>query len=111
MAGITLSLEGCNALVTGASSGLGTFLATALDAAGASVAVHYHDNKAGAEELAHRLSNPSVVVQADLKVSGGCLKKRRKPLDHLTYSLTALPPNPKTFLIYLTFQTTSGRAP
>ena len=42
MSGITLSLAGCNALVTGASSGLGTFLAEALDAAGASVAIHYH---------------------------------------------------------------------
>ncbi|MDA0271872.1 MAG: SDR family NAD(P)-dependent oxidoreductase [Proteobacteria bacterium] len=66
MGGITLSLDGCNALVTGASSGLGTFLAEALDAAGASVAVHYHGNKSGAEELADRLSNPSVVLQADL---------------------------------------------
>jgi NAD(P)-dependent dehydrogenase (short-subunit alcohol dehydrogenase family) len=66
MGGITLSLDGCNALVTGASSGLGTFLAEALDAAGASVAVHYHDNKRGAEELASRLSNPSVVIQAKL---------------------------------------------
>jgi NAD(P)-dependent dehydrogenase (short-subunit alcohol dehydrogenase family) len=66
MGGLTLSLDGCNALVTGASSGLGTFLAEALDAAGASVAIHYHDNKRGAEELASRLSNPSTVIQAKL---------------------------------------------
>ena len=66
MGGLTLSLDGCNALVTGASSGLGTFLAEALDAAGASVAIHYHDNKRGAEELASRLSNPSIVIKAKL---------------------------------------------
>jgi NAD(P)-dependent dehydrogenase (short-subunit alcohol dehydrogenase family) len=66
MRGITLSLDGSKALVTGASSGLGIFLAEALDAAGASVAIHYHDNKRGAEELASRLSNPSVVIQANL---------------------------------------------
>ena len=66
MGGITLSLDGCNALVTGASSGLGTFLAKAIDAAGASVAVHYHGNKSGAEELASRLLNPAVVIQANL---------------------------------------------
>jgi len=66
MGGINLSLDGCNALVTGASSGLGTFLAEALDAAGASIAIHYHDNKLGAEELANRLSNSSIVIQAKL---------------------------------------------
>ncbi len=66
MSGMTLSLDGCNALVTGASSGLGTFLAEALDAAGACVAVHYHGNKNGAEELASRLSNPSIIIHANL---------------------------------------------
>ena len=66
MGGITLSLDGCNALVTGASSGLGTFLAEALDAAGASVAVHYHGNKSGADELSSRLLHSSVVIQANL---------------------------------------------
>ena len=66
MGGINLSLDGCNALVTGASSGLGTFLAEALDAAGASIAIHYHDNKLGAEELVSRLSNSSIVIQAKL---------------------------------------------
>jgi NAD(P)-dependent dehydrogenase (short-subunit alcohol dehydrogenase family) len=86
MGGITLSLDGCNALVTGASSGLGTFLAEALDAAGASVAVHYHGNKSGAEELASRLSNPSVVLQADL----GNLEDVRRLFSNATQALGPL---------------------
>lgn len=61
-----LSLSGRNALVTGASSGLGPFIARALDSSGANVALHYHSNKAGAEEVAASLSNKSVTLQADL---------------------------------------------
>ena len=86
MGGLTLSLDGCNALVTGASSGLGTFLAEALDAAGASVAIHYHDNKRGAEELASRLSNPSIVIQAklsDLKDASRLFKEASEALGPL----------------------------
>ena len=66
MSEITLSLEGRRALVTGAGSGLGNFLAEKLDAAGASVAIHCHNNLKGAEELALRLKNPSAIVKADL---------------------------------------------
>ena len=97
MGGLTLSLDGCNALVTGASSGLGTFLAEALDAAGASVAIHYHDNKRGAEELASRLSNPSIVIQAklsDLKDASRLFKEASEalgPLDAVSYTHLTLP--------------------
>tara|TARA_B100001059_G_C17800219_1_gene565687 strand:+ start:354 stop:1127 length:774 start_codon:yes stop_codon:yes gene_type:complete len=66
MSKITLSLEGRRALVTGASSGLGIFLAEKLDAAGASVGIHYQNNRDGAEALALRLKNPSIFVKADL---------------------------------------------
>ena len=66
MAGITLSLSGLNALVTGASSGLGPAIAARLDAAGASVCIHYHRNQAGADELAATLGNATATVQADL---------------------------------------------
>ena len=61
-----LSLDGKRALVTGASSGLGPIIATALDAAGASVGIHYHQNLEGAESLAATLTNPTTLLQSDL---------------------------------------------
>ena len=61
-----LSLNGKRALVTGASSGLGPIIATALDAAGASVGIHYHQNLEGAESLAATLTNPTTLLQSDL---------------------------------------------
>ena len=64
-----LSLNGKRALVTGASSGLGPIIATALDAAGASVGIHYHQNLEGAESLAATLTNPTTLLQADLSQS------------------------------------------
>ena len=66
MAGITFSLEGRRALVTGASSGLGPFIARQLDAAGASVGIHYHQNLAGAESLKATMNQPSTINKADL---------------------------------------------
>ena len=64
-----LSLDGKRALVTGASSGLGPIIAPALDAAGASVGIHYHQNLEGAESLAATLTNPTTLLQADLSQS------------------------------------------
>lgn len=66
MSGVSLSIAGANALVTGASSGLGPFIARKLDEAGARVAIHYHQNRDGAEALASSLNNPAEVIQADL---------------------------------------------
>ena len=65
---MTTTLSGRRALVTGASSGLGPFIARALDAAGTSVGIHYHKNKAGAEQLAQTLTQPSAMASADLGV-------------------------------------------
>lgn len=61
-----ISLAGKNALVTGASSGLGPFIVQALDEAGANIALHYHGNKTGAETVAAACSNKSAIIQADL---------------------------------------------
>lgn len=66
MNGLTLCLTGMNALVTGASSGLGPFIAKSLDSAGARVGIHYHSNRTGAEKLSADLSNDSLTVGADL---------------------------------------------
>ena len=61
-----LSLSGRNALVTGASSGLGPFIVKALDASGANVVLQYHGNQAGAEAIAADCSNNTAVLQADM---------------------------------------------
>lgn len=50
------------ALVTGASGGLGSELALALDAAGCRVAVHYNSSREGAEKVAAQLVNEHVLV-------------------------------------------------
>ncbi|MFJ9444393.1 SDR family NAD(P)-dependent oxidoreductase [Kitasatospora sp. NPDC101235] len=50
------------ALVTGASGGLGSELALALDAAGCRVAVHYNSSREGAEKVAAQLVNDHVLV-------------------------------------------------
>jgi len=65
-----ISLAGRNALVTGASSGLGPFIVQALDEAGANIALHYHGNKAGAETVAGGCSNRTAIIQADLGDAG-----------------------------------------
>ena len=71
--------------MTGASSGLGRFIAKHLDAAGASVTLHYNDNEEGAESLALALENPTQIVQADLNEpdSSLALFKRAAPIDIL----------------------------
>ncbi len=53
--GVTLSLAGQHALVTGASSGIGRAVACGLAAAGAAVAVNYHGNREAAETVAHEI--------------------------------------------------------
>ena len=64
--GVSLSLSGMTALVTGASSGVGPSLAKRLDEAGAKVVIHYHQNKAGAVQLSKELRQPGEIVQANL---------------------------------------------
>jgi NAD(P)-dependent dehydrogenase (short-subunit alcohol dehydrogenase family) len=47
-----LELDGCVALVTGASRGIGRAIATAFAREGASLVLHYHDEEGSAEEVA-----------------------------------------------------------
>lgn len=61
------ALAGKLALVTGASSGIGQFIARGLDDAGARVIVQYHKNKAGAEALTASLKHEARSMQADLR--------------------------------------------
>ena len=64
-----IRLEGKNALVTGASSGIGQGIAVALAAAGANVGINYRSNADGAEETARRvreLGHRALIIQADV---------------------------------------------
>jgi 3-oxoacyl-[acyl-carrier protein] reductase len=60
------SLANQIALVTGGSRGIGRAICQALDAEGAHIIVHYHRNRAAAEEVAATLQAPATLVQADL---------------------------------------------
>jgi glucose 1-dehydrogenase len=66
---VEIRLEGKNALVTGASSGIGQGIAVALAAAGASVGINYRSNTDGAEETARRVREAcqrALVLEADV---------------------------------------------
>jgi 3-oxoacyl-[acyl-carrier protein] reductase len=62
------SLEGKNALVTGASRGIGRAIAAELAAAGASVVVGYRSGREEAEALASEIGGRA--VQADVSAAG-----------------------------------------
>src|SRR5258705_3470216 len=62
-------LTGKVAVVTGASKGIGSGIATALAAAGARVAVNYSSDRAGAERVAQAIINSggeAIVIGADV---------------------------------------------
>ena len=64
-----ISLEGKNALITGASSGIGQGIAIALAAAGASVGINFRSNAIGAAETSRRvreLGQRAIMLQADV---------------------------------------------
>ena len=64
-----IRLEGKNALVTGASSGIGQGIALALAAAGVSVGINYRSNRDGAEETARRVREAgqrALIMEADV---------------------------------------------
>jgi NAD(P)-dependent dehydrogenase (short-subunit alcohol dehydrogenase family) len=62
-----LNLENRVALVTGSSSGIGVGIAKRLHEAGASVALHCSNNRAGAETLARELKERVHIVQGDVQ--------------------------------------------
>ena len=67
-----INLTGKRILVTGASRGIGEAIARDLDAAGAQVVIHYNKNREQAEDLAQRLKNNPVCLQADLADPHSC---------------------------------------
>ena len=64
-----MKLQGRTALVTGSDSGIGRAIATTFAREGADVAIHYKDDRRGAEQTAHACASHGVraeVFQADL---------------------------------------------
>lgn len=68
-------LKGKNALITGASTGIGAACALALGAFGARVAVHYNSSRAAADEVIAAIvkaGGEAFALQGDLRLSAQC---------------------------------------
>ncbi len=85
-------LSGRIAVVTGASSGIGSATAAALAECGAAVALNYHRNREGAEETGHLIESHggrAIVIQADVSTRPGAhalmeeARKKLGPIDIL----------------------------
>jgi 3-oxoacyl-[acyl-carrier protein] reductase len=66
-----LDFTGRVVMVTGASGGIGSGIARRFGQAGATVAVHYHRDRAGAEAVRASIGGASFCVAADLAAAGG----------------------------------------
>ena len=64
---MTIDLSSTNILITGSSRGIGSAMARHLGEAGATLALHYNQNKAGVEKLIAGLSGTHHLIQANLK--------------------------------------------
>jgi 3-oxoacyl-[acyl-carrier protein] reductase len=94
---LQIDLSGHTALVTGASGQLGRTIARTLAGCGAHVAVHYHQNRAKADELAAELSGSdggrAVAVQADVSDAASVRAMRDEIVSALGVSPDIIVPN------------------
>ena len=67
-----IDLANTNALVTGASRGIGAAIAREMGRAGARVAVHYHNERTRAGALAAQIGHGAEAFQADLSDTDAC---------------------------------------
>ena len=76
-------LKGKNALVTGASSGLGPYVCNALSEAGVNIAIHFNTNEKEAIRLAGSLKNKNIVLRSDLNNSTQARQLFKKSIGFL----------------------------